>query len=123
MAVDRASTPAAKPPATRSAKRCTGAARACAASTARTMSARAVAAPQRSTRTTMRPSQFTAPAATLLPAEESHMLRLQAQAASIDGVSSHAYQHSMAACAALPLILKAAALFKAAETQLLSSWV
>ena len=57
-----------KRPATESASRCMGAARDCAASTSRKMSAMTVASPARSDRTTMLPSQLTVPAVTCSPA-------------------------------------------------------
>ena len=61
-------TPYAKLPATASARRCTGAARDCAVSTSRTMSASAVASPAAVARTVSAPSQFTVPAVIPSPA-------------------------------------------------------
>lgn len=67
VAAETPITPKVNRPATSSASRCTGAVRAWAVSTKRTMSAIAVSPPDRSARTVMRPSQFTVPAVTVVP--------------------------------------------------------
>lgn len=67
VATDAPITPYANLPATESARRCTGAARACAVSTSRTMSASTVASPEAVDRTVRAPSQLTVPAVTSSP--------------------------------------------------------